>query len=31
MLQLIFTIIVGPFAVGVLLILFKRWLDHHDK
>ncbi|WP_238331076.1 type I toxin-antitoxin system Fst family toxin [Furfurilactobacillus milii] len=25
------TIIVGPLVVGVLLILFKQWLDRNDK
>ncbi|MYV05741.1 type I toxin-antitoxin system Fst family toxin [Furfurilactobacillus rossiae] len=31
MLQMFLTIIVGPLVVGVLLILFKQWLDRNDK
>ncbi|MCF6166279.1 type I toxin-antitoxin system Fst family toxin [Furfurilactobacillus rossiae] len=31
MLQMFMTIIVGPLVVGVLLILFKQWLDRNDK
>ncbi|MCF6161394.1 MAG: type I toxin-antitoxin system Fst family toxin [Furfurilactobacillus sp.] len=31
MLQMFLTIIVGPLVVGVLLILFKQWLDQNDK
>ncbi|HAT55820.1 MAG TPA: hypothetical protein DCW31_11405 [Lactobacillus sp.] len=31
MLQTLMTVIVGPLIVGILLILFKQWLDRNHK
>lgn len=28
---LIFSVLLGPLIVGMLLILFKQWLDNHNK
>lgn len=28
---LFFQFVVGPLIVGIVLILFKQWLDNHNK